>query len=155
MYLTAVFLFLLNQSILIRGRGKLQSDIRFLAEPQNITTAEGLTVFIPCSFGGTDAAPSWNIEYKNRTTFTISSSDLPPKHLYNGTGIVLQDVDDTFDEITYVCYLAFADTFENGRINFKTLVSTPGTVHVIGKDNASLQRIVISKCTILRSVYLT
>ena len=144
MYL-AIFLLLNQPGIIIHATGGFQRDVHFLAEPQSITTVEGMTVFIPCSFEGTDAAPSWNIKFKNGTIFTASSSDLPPKHLYNGSGIILQDVDVNLNHTTYVCYVIFADTFEKGRIDFNTLRSTPGTVHVFGRhdDIISLQRIVI------------
>ena len=136
---------LLNQGIDhgIPTAGRQEGDVYFLTEPRNIITMEGMTVFIPCNFGNTDAAPSWNIVYKNGTAITASSSNLPPKHLYNGTGIIVQDIDADLHQTTYICYLIYATVQTDGRKTFKTLRSTPGTLNITETRTTTLLKIAI------------
>ena len=60
----------------------------FLQEPKNVTVAERMDAFFAYSYRGTSGVPSWRI---NDTVFVISA--LPPKHSYNGSGLVVNSVD--------------------------------------------------------------
>ena len=106
----------------------VENKIRFEQEPQNITVMEGHGEFIPCNILNTNAAPSWEIIFKNGTILTASSSVLPARHVFNGTGITLTDADVNLNETAYACYLIFAA--EEGR-NFSVLKSSTGFVTVI------------------------
>ena len=107
-------------------------DIRFLMQPQDVTVFQGRSIFIPCSLENTDSTPSWNIAYKNRPVIAASSTFLPPKHMYNGTGIILKNVDIDLNETEYTCYLILA---MEGKRNFSILRSTTGKVTVIGTSS--------------------
>lgn len=103
------------------------NDIQFATQPQNITVPEGEQDFIACKILNTDAAPRWEIVYANKSVLTLPSSSLPQKHLFNGTGILLLNVDSSLNRTAYSCYLTLV---LEGKRNFMLLKSTVGIVTV-------------------------
>ena len=122
---------LLVNAVLVLGESE---DVQFLMQPKNATVFEGGTLFIPCNFKNSDATPSWNIEFKNGSTLTVSSSILPPKHYYNGSGMILKDIEVALNQTTYTCYLI---TVIKGMRGFSIAKSTEGTITVIGSNPQS------------------
>ena len=65
----------------------------------NVTVAVGMNAFFPCSYNGTTAAPTWRINN------SISHNNkLPPKHSYNGSGLVVSNVDCSLNMTSYSCF---------------------------------------------------
>ena len=73
----------------------------FLQEPKNVTVAERMDAFFAYSYRGTSGVPSWRI---NDTVFVISA--LPPKHSYNGSGLVVNSVDLSLNMTSYTCFFS-------------------------------------------------
>ena len=87
----------------------MAGQIVFLQEPKNVTVAEGKDAFFPCSYLGTNRSPSWTI---NSHIFLISS--LPPKHSYNGSGLIVSNVDLSLNMSSYSCSIVLVT---RGRLN--------------------------------------
>ena len=75
--------------------------IFFSQEPKNVTVFEGMDAFFPCSYHGTSGIPTWRI---GKTSFTTSA--LPPKHLYNGSGLVVSSADLSLNMNSYSCFFS-------------------------------------------------
>ena len=95
----------------------------FLQEPKNVTVAERTDAFFACSYRGTSGVPSWRI---NNTVFVISA--LPPKHSYNGSGLVVSSVDLSLNMTSYTCF--FSVYIGGGE--FEDIQSNTGFVIIAG-----------------------
>ena len=73
--------------------------IVFIQQPQNVTVSEGADAFFPCSYLGTSGVPSWKINNK-----VFVTSPLPSRHLYNGSGLVVSNVDLSLNMSSYSCF---------------------------------------------------
>ena len=73
----------------------------FLQEPKNVTVIERMDAFFACSYRGTSGVPAWKIA---RETFVTNS--LPPKHSYNGSGLVVSSVDLSMNMTSYACFFS-------------------------------------------------
>ena len=78
----------------------MTGQIIFLQEPRNVTVTEGVDAFFPCTYYGTNRSPHWKI---NSSIYSIS--DLPPRHLYNGSGLVISNVDLSLNMTSYSCFI--------------------------------------------------
>ena len=73
--------------------------IVFIQQPKNVTVSEGTDAFFPCSYRGTSGVPAWRI---NNDDFVTSA--LPPRHSYNGSGLVVSNVDLSVNRNSYTCF---------------------------------------------------
>ena len=73
----------------------------FVEEPQNVTVPEGVDVFFPCSYQGISGVPTWRISKQ-----VFISSDLPPKHSFNGSGLIVHNVDLSLNMTSYSCFFS-------------------------------------------------
>lgn len=105
------------------------NDIQFATQPQDITVNEGEEGFIACKILNIEAAPRWEIIFANQSVLTLPSSFLPQKHLFNGSGVRLLDVDSSLNQTAYSCYLTLA---QDKKRNFRIFKSTVGIVTVTG-----------------------
>ena len=97
-------------------------QIVFLQQPMNVTLAAGMDAFFACTYLGTSGVPDWRI---SNNVFVASA--LPPRHLYNGSGLVVSNVDLSLNMSSYSCLFPVF----NGR-EFTDIESTIGYLLIIG-----------------------
>jgi len=95
----------------------------FLQHPKNVTVVESMDAFFACSFQGTSGVPSWKIAHE-----VFVTSALPPKHSYNGSGLVVSIVDISLNMTSYACF--FSVYIGQGR--FQDFESKTGFLIVAG-----------------------
>ena len=101
----------------------ITGQIEFLEEPRNVTVVERTDAFFACSYRGIRGVPSWRID---NIPFVIST--LPPKHSYNGSGLVVSNVDLSLNMTSYACFF----TVHIGRGQFKAIQSETGFLIIAG-----------------------
>ena len=84
--------------------------IMFLQEPRNVTVSEGADAFFPCTYHGTTGVPDWRISNN-----VFVTSVLPPRHSYNGSGLLVRNVDLSLNVTPYTCL--FTVFVEGGQIS--------------------------------------
>ena len=117
------------------------ADVTFIKEPHDITVYEGEDVFIPCDYTGILSTPSWIITTPNGNHMDTPSSWLPWKHVYNGSGIIINNVDLKLNMTTYKCILFIASEDFQRVLNF---TSTAGVLTVKPLPEHSLMIIVLA-----------
>ena len=70
----------------------------FIREPHDVCIGENGNAFFQCLIAGATSTPFWKINGR-----TYSSTRLPIKHVFNGTGLVVQNTDLSMDNSTYSC----------------------------------------------------
>ena len=95
----------------------------FLQEPKNVTVVESTDAFFACSYTGTSDVPSWKI-----AGIIFVTSALPPKHSYNGSGLVVSNVDLSLNMSSYACF--FSEYIGRGR--FRDIESNTGFLIIAG-----------------------
>ena len=101
----------------------MPGQIVFLQEPKNVTVAEGMVAFFACTYTGTTGVPVWRI---SNNVFVISA--LPPRHSYNGSGLVISSVDLSLNMNSYSC---FFNVYARGG-QLKKIESTTGYLIIPG-----------------------
>ena len=76
-------------------------QIVFSQEPKNVTVFEGMDAFFPCTYHGTSGIPTWRI-----TNTSFATSALPPRHSYNGSGLVVSSVNLSLNMSSYSCFFS-------------------------------------------------
>ena len=71
----------------------------FMRKPQDTKAVVGNNAFFPCIYTGTRGVPHWLINQ----TITHVVSQLPLGHSYNGTGLIVHNVDVSINATTYQC----------------------------------------------------
>ena len=71
----------------------------FIHQPQDTTTVSGNDVFFPCTYTGTRGVPHWLV---NQTSAHFVSA-LPSKHSYNGSGLIVHNVEVSMNATKYQC----------------------------------------------------
>ena len=66
-----------------------------------MTVFEGMDAFFPCYYHGTSGIPTWRI---GKTEFATSA--LPPPYFYNGSGLVVSNVDLSLNMTSYSCFFS-------------------------------------------------
>lgn len=95
--------------------------VTFQSGPQNLTVVTGEDAYFPCIYSGIGVLPKWSIAGRNYTT-----RNLPNSHFFNGSGLVVINVNLLMNNWTYFCYFMVLNVSE--RITFK---SSAGTITVI------------------------
>ena len=95
--------------------------IMFLQQPRNVTVPEGADAFFACTYNGTTGVPDWKISNNVYVT-------LPPRHSYNGTGLVVRNVDLSQNVTPYSCF--FTVYIEGGQLI--DIESTTGFLLIAG-----------------------
>ena len=103
-------------------------QIVFLQEPNNVTVVEGMDAFFPCTYHGTSGVPDWRIANND---FVIST--LPHKHSYNGSGLVVSNVDLSLNMNSYSCFFSVYQ----GEGKFMEIESTTGFLIITGLSPCS------------------
>ena len=85
--------------------------IEFVKEPRDVHVPCGSNAFFPCTYTGTNGIPLWRINGALRPI-----NILPFRHKFNGTGMVISDVDDAMNGTLYQCCFIIA----NKEINSTT-----------------------------------
>ena len=73
-------------------------DVRFIRQPQDTVVSIGGNAFFPCTYNGTRAVPHWVV---NNTGYTESA--LPSGLIYNGTGLIVHNVNLSTNATKYKC----------------------------------------------------
>ena len=107
-------------------------QIVFLQEPKNVTVSEGAEAFFACTYHGTTGVPVWRI-----TNNVFVTSALPPRHSYNGTGLVVRNVDLSLNMNSYSCF--FNVHIGGGR--FVDIESTTGFLVIAGLHASIMQSV--------------
>ena len=103
-------------------------QIVFIQQPKNVTVNENTDAFFPCTYFGTTDVPTWRINDNDFVT-----SGLPPKHSYNGTGLVVHNVDLSLNNYSYSCFfLVYA-----GQGGFIYIGSNTGFLNIEGLCTSS------------------
>ena len=103
-------------------------QIVFLQQPKNVTVNENTDAFFPCTYNGTYDVPTWRI---NNNVFVTSG--VPPKHSYNGTGLVVHNVDFSLNNYSYSCFFVV----HAGQGLFMDIESNTGFLNVEGLCTSS------------------
>ena len=103
-------------------------QIVFLQQPKNVTVNEDTDAFFPCTYNGTYGVPTWRI---NNNDFVTSG--LPPKHSYNGTGLVVHNVDFSLNNYSYSCFFEVY----GGQGQISDIESNTGFLNVEGLCTSS------------------
>ena len=98
-------------------------QIVFLQEPKNVTVAERMDAFFACTYRGTSGVPTWKIADN-----TFVTNALPPKHSYNGSGLVVNSVDLSLNMTSYACF--FSEFIGGGQ--FSDITSNTGFLIIAG-----------------------
>ena len=101
----------------------MAGQITFLQEPKNVTVPEGADTFFACTYNGTTGVPVWRI-----TNNVFVTSALPPRHSYNGSGLVVSNVDLLLNMNSYSCFF----NVHIGRGRFVDIESTTGFLVIAG-----------------------
>ena len=101
----------------------LPGQITISREPNNVTVTEGMDAFFACTYVGTSGVPSWRIA---NHVFAINA--LPPRHLFNGSGLIVSNVDMSMNMTSYSCL--FSVYIGEGR--FRTMESNSGFLFITG-----------------------
>jgi len=72
--------------------------VTFMQQPQDTKAVVGSDVFFPCTYTGTRGVPHWLINQ-----FIHVVSQLPSGHSYNGTGLIIHQVDVFMNATEYQC----------------------------------------------------
>ena len=100
--------------------------VNILRHPDaNVTVNVEEDSFIHCKFNGTPSTPIWTMMLSSGRNKTYASVNLPPKHFYNGSGLVIINVDSEMNGTRYGCFLNY---FQDGSV--MTLHSKLGTLLV-------------------------
>ena len=94
-----------------------------LQEPKNVTVFEGMDAFFPCYYHGTSGIPTWRI-----ANHEFATSALPPRYFYNGSGLVVSNVDLSLNMTSYSCFFIVYGT--EGQ--FVDIESTTGYLYISG-----------------------
>ena len=106
-------------------------------QPQgNVTVAEGDDAYFPCTYDGIHTSPYWNISSADGRQKIVSTNNLPYKHYFNGTGLIVQNVDARNNMTLYSCILQVAEGDDD-----TTQTSTSGQLIVKENIHFSLQLI--------------
>ena len=100
----------------------MPGQIVFLQEPKNVTVAEGMDAFFACTYLGTSGVPVWRI-----ANHEFVASTLPPRHSYNGSGLVVTNVDWSLNMNSYSCFFS---VYQGGK--FMDIESTTGFLIIAG-----------------------
>ena len=92
----------------------------FVNEPSNVTVVEGGSSYFPCEYTTVTVAPVWVINGITRT-----SSNLPLNHYYNGSGLVILNVNVQLNGSCYSCIVYYFT-----GMNIETLRSRKGCLTV-------------------------
>ena len=68
-------------------------------QPQDVKTVIGNSAFFPCTYTGTRGVPHWSVNQ----TDSYPDGALPSKHIYNGTGLIVRNVDMSMNATSYKC----------------------------------------------------
>ena len=70
------------------------------SQPSDVTAPPGSDVFFPCTYIGISAniLPQWRINGE-----LFFSNSLPPRHFYNGTGVLVLNIDESMNMNSYIC----------------------------------------------------
>ena len=98
-------------------------QIVFLQEPKNVTVSEGADAFFACIYHGTTGVPVWRI-----ANDVFVASALPPRHSYNGSGLVISNVDFSQNMNSYSCFF----NVHIGGGQFMDIESTTGFLVIAG-----------------------
>ena len=101
----------------------------FLQEPKNVTVSEGLNAFFACTYNGTSRVPVWRIANE-----VFVTSALPPRHSYNGFGLVVSRVELSLNMTSYSCF--FSVYIGGGE--FMDIESTTGYLIIAGLHTSSI-----------------
>ena len=71
----------------------------FIRQPQDSKTVIGNDAFFPCTYTGITRVPHWLVN--QTSTYLVSA--LPPRHSYNGTGLIVHNVDTSLNATKYKC----------------------------------------------------
>ena len=88
-----------------------------------MTVPEGADAFFACTYHGTTGVPVWRI-----TNNVFVTSALPPRHSYNGSGLVVSNVDLSLNMNSYSCFF----NVHIGRGRFVDIESTTGFLVIAG-----------------------
>lgn len=97
------------------------AGVTFQSEPQNLTVITGEDAYFPCIYSGIGVLPEWSIAGRNYTV-----RNLPNNHDFNGSGLVVTNVNLLLNNWTYSCY--FTVLIVNEWVTFR---SSTGTLIVI------------------------
>lgn len=76
--------------------------------PDTMKVNAGENSFVHCVMNGTPSMPLWKIKFPNDRTFTLFTSlNLPPRHFFNGSGIVITNADTRMNGTMYQCLLHY------------------------------------------------
>lgn len=115
----------------------LITGLAFKSQPQgNVTIAEGDDAYFLCMYDGIHTSPHWNISSVDGQQKIVSTNNLPYKHYFNGTGLVVQNVDARNNMTLYSCIL---QVVEGDGVTVRT--STSGQLIVKENIHFSLQLI--------------
>ena len=98
-------------------------QIVFLQEPKNVTVLEGADAFFACTYHGTTGVPVWRI-----ANDVFVASALPARHSYNGSGLVISNVDLSLNMNSYSCFFSI----HIGGGQFMDIESTTGFLVIAG-----------------------
>ena len=96
------------------------AGIAFESEPKNVTVGIGKDAYFPCVYGGSNTIPFWNISSTSGWKL-VSINRLPPKHYYNGTGIIVWGIDASHNMTSYSCLFQL---FDRERLTFSSNIGT-------------------------------
>lgn len=99
----------------VLGSSITAGNIVFISQPRDTAVLEGKDAFFPCVYTGSSSQPIWII-----SGVGSPSSNLPSKHFYNTTGLIVDNVAASMDGTSYVCALFTNEYFP----------STTGILHI-------------------------
>lgn len=80
----------------------------FDLEPKNVTVGVGHEAYFPCKYNGSNILPYWNIS-KASGWDVVPTNRLPLKHYFNGTGLIVMDVDESHNMTSFSCIFQVFD----------------------------------------------
>ena len=104
-----------NQHIVIHVED--YHGLAFKQQPEgNVTVGEGDNAYFPCTYDGISTKPYWNITSANGQELIVSTSRLPYKYYFNGSGLLVRNVDSSVNMTSYSCIL---QVFDRNKLTFQ------------------------------------
>ena len=119
---------------------KSSADTLTISQPADVSVAIGYKAFFSCEVVSTTSSsttrhiPLWNItsldpNFQPDINF-YHSRGLPPKHVYNGSGLIVRNVSHTMDGSLFACCI---EVFVGEHQKFTLSCSESAKLSVIGK----------------------
>ena len=101
----------------------------FFQQPEDTEAVIGNTAYFPCTYNGTRGVPFWVVN----ESYAYPVNTLPPNHRYNGSGLIVYNVDIWMNGTKYQCCFQH---LEQGDI-VKTC-SSEGTLTIISAGQIAI-----------------